>query len=50
VAEGKFGQLVVYKNQNMYTAPLLDAVGALKQVSSSTMEYVTARDLRVFVH
>lgn len=50
VAEGKFGQMVVYKNQQMSTAPILEAVGELKQVSSSTMEYITARDLRVFIH
>jgi len=50
VDRGESGVMVAYQNQEMCTVPIADACGQLKTVRNDTMEYVTARDLGVFIH
>lgn len=47
---GDFGSVVIYSHQGIATVPIEACTGALKRVTSSTMEYITARDLGIFVH
>ncbi|MBN9500913.1 MAG: hypothetical protein BGO01_11205 [Armatimonadetes bacterium 55-13] len=47
---GEYGTVVAYVNQHMVTVPIEACTGALKEVTSDSLEYVTARDLGVFVH
>jgi len=47
---GEFGTVVAYINQSMITVPIDECTGELKRVTDDTLEYVTARDLGVFVH
>lgn len=50
VHRGEFGRMVAYDSQKMVSVPIEAAVGQLKLVTESTMEYVVARELGVFVH
>ena len=47
---GEFGNVVVYSHLTMKSVPFQACTGELKKVSSSTLEYVTARDLGIFIH
>jgi len=50
VQRGDFNRMVAYQNQGMTTVAIAEACGQLKVVTSSTFEYITARELGVFVH
>lgn len=47
---GEFGKMVYYKNLTMMTCPIMEAVGALKRVTETDLEYRTCRQLGVFIH
>lgn len=47
---GEFGKMVYYKNLTMMTCPIIEAVGTLKRVTDTDLEYRTARQLGVFIH
>lgn len=47
---GEFNTVVVYQKLGMTTVPISHCVGELKKVSPTTMEYITARDLGIFIH
>lgn len=47
---GEFGKMVYYKNLDMQTVPIIEAVGTLKRVTENELEYRTARQLGVFIH
>jgi 6-phosphofructokinase 1 len=50
VQRGDFNRMVAYQNQGMTTVAIAEACGQLKIVTSSTFEYITARELGVFMH
>ncbi|RYG25425.1 6-phosphofructokinase, partial [bacterium] len=47
---GEFGKMVYYKNLTMMSCPIIEAVGALKRVTDTDLEYRTSRQLGVFIH
>lgn len=47
---GEFGTVVTYNHQLMKTVPIASCTGALKRVTSETLEYITAMDLGIFIH
>ena len=48
--QGKFGQVVVYSHLEMVLVPLDPVANSVKHVTTNTMEYITARDMGIFVH
>lgn len=50
VAKGEFDRMVAYQGLGMTTVPIAEAVGTLKVVSPNTLDYITARELGVFIH
>jgi 6-phosphofructokinase 1 len=50
VQRGDFNRMVAYQNQGMTTVAIAEACGQLKVVTSNTFEYITARELGVFMH
>jgi 6-phosphofructokinase 1 len=48
--EGHFGNMVRYNCSRMDIVPIAEACGGLKVVQHDTLEYVTARELGVFIH
>ena len=48
--EGKFGTMVYYKNLTMMECPIAEAVGSLKRVTETDLEYRTCRQLGLFIH
>jgi 6-phosphofructokinase 1 len=50
IERGQDGVMVAYQHQNMTTVPIAEACGQLKLVTPDTMEYISARDLGVFIH
>ncbi len=47
---GQFGKMVRYASLHVELLPIEDAVGAVKRVTEDALEFVTARDLGVFMH
>ena len=47
---GEFGKMVYYKNLTMMSCPIIEAVGTLKRVTDTDLEYRTCRQLGVFIH
>jgi 6-phosphofructokinase 1 len=48
--EGHFGHMVRYDCLHMSIVPIAEACGGLKLVDTDTLEYITARELGVFIH
>lgn len=47
---GHFGNMVRYNCNKMDIVPIAEACGGLKLVTEETLEYVTARELGIFIH
>ncbi|RYG39651.1 ATP-dependent 6-phosphofructokinase [bacterium] len=50
VERGDFNSMVAYQNLKMTTVSIAEAVGTLKNVTPNTLDYLTARELGVFIH
>ena len=48
--DAHFGHMVRYNCLKMDIVPIAEACGGLKLVDETTVEYITARDLGVFIH
>lgn len=48
--EGKYNHMVAYRDLKMTLVPISDAVDQLKQVEATSQEYITAKDLGIFIH
>ncbi len=47
---GDFGKMVRYNDMQLETVSIREAVGEVKRVTPDALEYITARDLGVFLH